>query len=285
MFEEEERLPELFSVTNFATAILVHAAMLLAFWMSAKISFKEEEAIIPIDLTVVVQENLDGNENEPPPLTPPEPEPPKPEPPKPKPEPPKPVEPPKVADAVVKEPVQTNVVKKVEKKPDPPKPTAKELREQRMKEMLESAVVVNTPAPKTPPKTKPQPPRTNGKTGFKKQSDEEIARLLNQGYKPGVVDSIATSDDQRCISMIKKTFYEKWTPPAYSPTLKKMELRVQFNSDSTVAGYRLVKSSGDVAADNSVLAAAAAVKYVPGLTAGFLGRNKTVSIDFTVTGR
>ncbi len=284
MFEEEEKLPELFSMGNLSMAVIVHALMLFIFWMSARMAFTPEETVIPIDLTVVVQENLDGNENEPPPLTPPEP-PPEPPKPQPKPEPPNPKpEPVKVPDAVVQETKKTNIVKKVETKPEPPKLTEKEKREQRMKEMLESAVVVNTPKPAAKPNPKPQP-QTNGKTGFKTQSAEEIARLLNQGYKPGVVDSIATSDDQRCASMIKRAFYDKWSPPAYSPSLRNMLLKVQFNSQSQVTGYKLVQSSGDVAADNSVLAAAAAVKYVPGLTTGFLSRNKTITIDFTVTGR
>ena len=86
-------------------ALVVHIVFFLSFWIVSLVNFKPKETVIPIDLTVVVNENLDGKEDEPPPLEQTQPEPPKPEPkPEPKVEPP----PPKIekveAVEMVKEP-------------------------------------------------------------------------------------------------------------------------------------------------------------------------------------
>ncbi|MBR1920397.1 MAG: hypothetical protein IJ829_00165, partial [Kiritimatiellae bacterium] len=64
----DEKRPEVVSAANIARALAVHVACFLGFFLFAKIHFKPKEAVIPIDLTVVVNENLDGNEDEPPPL-------------------------------------------------------------------------------------------------------------------------------------------------------------------------------------------------------------------------
>ena len=136
--------PKVLSKRNLAIALVLHVSTFVLFWLYAACHdlFDKEEEIIPIDLTVVVNQNLDGKENEPPPLKKVEPEPPKPKPqPKPKPkEPEKPKELEKIVTNIV-----TKVEKKVEKKvPERPKRSAKELREERMRKMRESAKVVNT---------------------------------------------------------------------------------------------------------------------------------------------
>ena len=117
MFTEKKR-PEVLSTKTLIVALLIHMAFFSAFWIFSIVNFKPKEVVIPIDLTVVVNENLDGKENEPPPLEESEPEPP----PEPKPE-VKVEPPPKVENVeaveVVKEPeTEKKSVKKVEKKPE-----------------------------------------------------------------------------------------------------------------------------------------------------------------------
>ena len=76
----EGRRPEVLSGRSFALALALHLAAFAVFWIVAACHglFDKKETIIPIDLTVVVNENLDGKENEPPPLVNPTPEPPPP---------------------------------------------------------------------------------------------------------------------------------------------------------------------------------------------------------------
>ena len=288
MRETPDSSPKVFGAGNIAVAVLVHVLFFaLCYW--AAIPMTEKKVVIPIDLTLVVHENLDGAEDEPPPMEPPKPEPPKPEPPKPeppkpeppkpeppKPEPPKP-DPPKPPDAVVKETPKTNEVAKVEqpkppeKKPEPPK---KLTREERLKQMRAEAKIVKNDKP-----SKPQP---NGRTGPKTLSDEEIRRRLNMGYRAGRTESLAADESQLCISLIYKTFYDKWNSPAYSPGLREMVLEVRFDSGGRVVSTRLVQSSGDASVDRSVSEVGSVVKYVAGLTPAFLRENPVVNVRFKV---
>jgi outer membrane biosynthesis protein TonB len=116
--ENRSQSPKVLSLKTLLTALVVHLAFFLLLWAYSVVNFKDKEVVIPIDLTVVVNENLDGKKDEPPPLddTPPPP-PPKSVLPK---TPPKAEPPPKVDEKVdalvkVKEP-KKNEVKKPDKK-------------------------------------------------------------------------------------------------------------------------------------------------------------------------
>ena len=79
--EDAERArPKVLSGNSLAIALGAHIAAFAALYLYAWIHgiVVKPPDVTPIDLTVVVNENLDGKENEPPPLK-------KPEPPKPKP--------------------------------------------------------------------------------------------------------------------------------------------------------------------------------------------------------
>ena len=283
----DEREPKVLSAANLCIAVALHVALFAGFWVFAVFHglFDKEEEIIPIDLTVVVVENLDGKEDEPPPLKKPEPPPP----PKPKPKPkPKPAvkkpDPPKELEKIV-----TNVVAKVDKKKDEPKKTEKkedpkktkeELREERMKRMRESAKVVNkTTVVKEP--TKPQP---NGRTDRKILTDAEIAKLLNQGYKPGRSTNLASNAEQLAYSLIKEAFERKWDKPPWTDTLKPMTIRVWFGGGGRIVGHKIERSSGDIRADQSIKAAAERVGAIPALAPEFIEkyRKSGVPVQFTV---
>ena len=289
----EGRRPEVLSGRNILIAVVIHAAVFIGLYIFACMHglFKKEEEIIPIDLTVVVNENLDGKENEPPPLK--KPEPPKP---KPKPEPPKPKPKPKVKEPEKPkelEKIVTNIVTKIEKKkeepkkeepkkeepkkPEPPKKTDKE---ERLKRMRESAKTVNKPVTI---EVKNQP-SGNGRTAKKTLSDAEIQKLLNMGYKPGTSEQIATSELQLGYSLIKMAFEAKWDKPPWTDTLRPMVIRVWFGAGGKVLNYKLEQRSGDAHADQTIKSAAARVQSVPGLPQAFIDkfRNTGVPIKFTV---
>ena len=277
--------PKVLSKRNLAIALVLHVSTFVLFWLYAACHdlFDKEEEIIPIDLTVVVNQNLDGKENEPPPLKKVEPEPPKPKPqPKPKPKVKEP-EKPKELEKIV-----TNVVAKVnkkaeekrpeKKKPEPPKKTAKELREERMRKMRESAKQVNE---KVTIEVRSAKASGDGRTARKTLSDAEVMRRLNEGYKPGTSEQIAMSELQLGYSLIKQTFEEKspWTD-----TLKPMTIRVWFGGGGRIVKYNLERSSGDRKADQSILSAASRVGAIPALPAAFVDKFKRsgVPVQFTV---
>lgn len=279
--------PKVLGAANLCIAVALHVVLFAGFWVFAVFHglFDKEEEIIPIDLTVVVVENLDGKEDEPPPLKKPEPPPPPPKPKKtkPKPEPKKP-DPPKELEKIV-----TNVVAKVEKKKDEPKKTEKkedpkktkeELREERIKDMRKRAKVVDkTTIVKEP--TKPQP---NGRTDKKTLTDAEIAKLLNQGYKPGRSTNLASNAEQLAYSLIKEAFERKWDVPPWTDTLKPMTIRVWFGGGGRIVAHKIEKSSGDIRADQSLKAAAERVGAIPALAPEFIEkyRKNGVPVQFTV---
>ena len=280
--------PKVLSKRNLAIALVLHVSTFVLFWLYAACHdlFDKEEEIIPIDLTVVVNQNLDGKENEPPPLKKVEPEPPKPKPqPKPKPKVKEP-EKPKELEKIV-----TNVVAKVnkkaeekrpeKKKPEPPKKTAKELREERMRKMRESAKQVNE---KVTIEVRSAKASGDGRTARKTLSDAEVMRRLNEGYKPGTSEQIATSELQLGYSLIKQTFEEKWDKPPWTDTLKPMTIRVWFGGGGRIVKYNLERSSGDRKADQSILSAASRVGAIPASPAAFVDKFKRsgVPVQFTV---
>ncbi|MGN0832033.1 MAG: cell envelope integrity protein TolA [Kiritimatiellia bacterium] len=277
--------PEVLGTRNLSIALALHVGCFVLFWLYAVLHglFVPKEEIIPIDLTVVVNENLDGEENEPPPLREPEPPPP----PKPAPKPkPKAPEKPKELERIV-----TNVVAKVEqqqatkpekeKAPEPPKKTAKELREERLRKMRESAKAVN----KSVAIEVRSAPSGNGRTAKKTLSDAEIRRLLMMGYKPGTTEQLATSDLQLGYSLIKLAFEAKWDKPPWTDTLKPMTIRVWFGNGGRVVNFRLESSSGDARADQSIKSAASRVGSVPGLPAAFIEKYRSVGVPVRFTVR
>ena len=283
IYDSEEEMPKMFGAASFVLAIAFHVLIAVVLWCIGFFRAPDEkEVVIPIDLTVVVHQNLDGAEDEPPPVSPPEPEP-QVEPP-PEPEPPKePVEPKvepevKPADAVVvkeKDPEPPKEDKpKPDDKPTPPPPKKdkpKITREERIAQMRRSTQTV-----KTPPK-----PRNNGKTDMRPKDWE---KLLNAGYRPSSVNQgLDASEAARCHALIRKAFYDKWESPAWTSELKKAMLEVKFGRSGEVLGYRLVGSFGDASADKTVLRAAAGVKRVRGLTPEFLSNNSVVKVRFEVT--
>ena len=281
--------PKILSGWSFAVAIAIHLAFFAAFWLFAVCHgfFDKKEEIIPIDLTVVVNQNLDGKENEPPPLKKQEQEKPKPKPPKPKPT-PKPPEQPKELEKIV-----TNIVAQVKtpekkppetKKPKEKKKTAKELREERLRQMRDSAKDVKA---KVVVEVK-NAPSGNGRTERQTRSPEEIRRLLEQGYRPDTKTQIAPNIRSRCLALIKRALDEKWA--AMSPTVGAsgvVLLSVQFNSNGGMINVRLTQGCGDRVSDAAALSVAKSISYIPGLDAEFIAESKKepLTVRYTVKGK
>ena len=271
--------PKVISKRNLAIALGLHISAFALFWFYAACHnlFDKEEEIIPIDLTVVVNQNLDGKDNEPPPLKKEDPEPPKPK--------PKVKEKVKVKEEKPKEleKIVTNIVTKVdkkveEKKPEKSKKTKAQLLEERFKKMREAAVVKG---PTVQYEVRTAKVSGNGRTE-KRPKDWE--KLFNDGYKPGAFNQLARNDEQLAISLIHDAFESKWDKPPWTDTLRPMIVRVWFGGGGKVVRYKLEVSSSDPKADQTILSASSRVGSIPGLPASFIEkyRNDGYRVRFTV---
>ena len=276
----DEKRPDVMSTANVVFALVIHIVCFLGFFIFARLHFKQKETVIPIDLTVVVNENLDGNDDEPPPLDDPPPKPP---------EPPNvvtPPPPPKVdtkVDAVVKEkekpkkpekkpPEKKPEVKKDEpKKPEPPKKvepkkpekTKEELLKERMEKMRNSAKTVKIKVPDAP--------SGNGKTAKQTMTEDQIRKLLSQGYTPGKTTQLATSTMQFCLSRIQMAINARWSQ--VNPRIGKegyVLIAVRFNSAGQMVNCRLSESCGDKTSDSAALTVVRSVGTIAGLDKEFL---------------
>lgn len=298
----EGRRPKVVSAGNLVVALVLHVAAFAGFWAFAWLHgfLEPKETVVPIDLTVIVNENLDGKENEPPPLKNPEPPKPKPKP-KPKPQ-PKPK--PKPAPAVQPKPLErivTNVVAKAEakkpeaqkkpeeppqtKKDEAPKKSAKELREERMRRMRESAVKNTKPVAIEVKNAKAS---GDGKTARQTMSRAEIERLLGMGYKPGTENQLAASEMQLGVSLVQMALNEKWDQLA--PKVGRdgtVLLSCRFNSAGGLTGAKIVRSCGDPLSDGAALSVAQRVTSIRGLPEGFRAKfsKETLTIRYDVRGR
>ena len=109
----------------------------------------------------------------------------------------------------------------------------------------------------------------------------EIMKALAAGAKFGASNQLAANEEQRCISLISRRFYECWTDFNWSENLRPVLLSVRFGGGGKILGYRIVQSSGDAKVDQSVLAAAKRADHVSGLSAEFLKQYPEITISMT----
>ena len=281
----EGKRPKVLSGQTVAIALSLHLSAFVVFVAFAWVHglFEKKEVITPIDLTVIVNENLDGKEDEPPPLK----NPPPPEPPKPKPK-PKPIEkkpdPPKALEQIV-----TNIVKKVEKKdppkkeperktpkpepkkPEPPKKTAKELREERMKRIRDRMKTVNKPVKI---EVKDARESGDGRTALQTMTPAQVKALLNLGHRPGTKNQLAPNEMSRCVSLIEMAIEDRWN--VLQPKIGRtgvVQLSVRLNSAGGLVDVRLVRGCGDQISDQAALSVARAVSSIRGLSREFIAKH------------
>ena len=274
MFAREEediakdRRPGAFRLPALGVSILFHVAVILFFTYALRIFDRTPETVIPIDMTIVppwAEEKPDDPDPDPNP--PPEPDKPKP---KPKPAPdPKP-DPVKNVDAVEKvvekkKPEKINLRDKAKLVKDSPKPPEKlDLRDKAKK----------VDAPKLPP----------GKATAhdKPLTPEEFRRLMNQGYTIGAKNQIATSDDQRCVSVIAQAIRREWRDAfKWYPGLSPIHVTLSLGPGGVVRGFRIVQGSGDANVDRTAQNALQRLGRIVGLSAVFLERNPEITINMT----
>ena len=276
-FYEERKEVKASGPLNLHTVLVavgLHLSAFVLFWVAAKIIYRAPEVVIPIDMTIVPPwAEQDPDDPEPDPNPPPEeekkPEPPKPEP-KPEPEPPK-EEPKEKVEAVEQIKEKPKPKKKVFKKSEIKHPK----KEKPKKKEFKRGKIIRPPKVNPPMKLPPG----KGTSRDKPLSQAEIMKALAAGAKFGASNQLAANEEQRCISLISRRFYECWTDFNWSENLRPVHLLVRFGAGGRITGYRVVQSSGDAKVDQSVLAAAKRAGYVAGLSADFLKKYPEITIE------
>ena len=251
--------------------------------------FRKKDLAIPVDFTVVLEENLVA------PNVPPEMEAPKEKAspraePEPEPEPElDPVKPPPLPDppkeALVlekKEKPKPQVQKpKEEVKPSPkPEPKAEPKKEFKKGKR----VVQQTPVPKgaqpTEDFTKLKPVTTKPLTD-KRLSSAEIAKALQEGARAGTRNMIPEDEISRCVVLVKNAMYDAWEQPAEGDAVSRPALLdIRLDSAGRIVSYRIRQSSGSAYFDQTVLIAAANVAPIRGITVAFLKQYEVLTVEF-----
>ena len=284
---------------TFSLAFALHVFVFLAIWgigwMIPKEEEKKEEEIVPIDLTIVppwARKTDDPNPD------------PKPPPPKvkqqrrPKPEAPKE----KVKSDI---PTQTGeaveqVKDEPEKKPDPPKkkpdppkkPEKIDLRKgkqihktppkppkpvPKLKDTAKLNKVPVQPLPPPPPGVKiPDSVRDFGKGTASEDPLKNVdpKKMLEQGYRWGSKNQLATSEEQRCVSLIAAAIRREWEKESFNwhSGLKPIKLKLQLGAGGKVQAFSVLSSSGDADVDRTARNALTRLKgqVIYGLSTDFL---------------
>ena len=260
--ERREATGGVLTARTLGYAFALHFAAFLFFWIVAKVAFRTPDVIIPIDMTIVPPWAEQTDDPDPDPNPPPKPEEAKPEP-KPQAKPPEP------------EKVEQPKVEAVEQVKEKPKPKEKP-------NLRDKAKLI-----KTPPKPKERldlrdkakkvdapPAKKFGKAtaADKPLSPEEFMRKMNEGYRIGARNQIATSEEQRCVSLIAQAIKREWNKESFKwyPGLKPLQVSLKLGAGGRVLGFSILNGSGDRDVDRTAQSALSRLKSIPGLSATFL---------------
>jgi TonB family protein len=113
-------------------------------------------------------------------------------------------------------------------------------------------------------------------------------KRLNQGYVPGKSEQLATSESQRCASLIKMALDKRWQQLSPSvDTEGVVILSAQFTDAGRLINCRIVQSCGSKMSDRAALSVASTVGIVYGLSPEFIAssRKEPVKIVYRVQAR
>ena len=247
--------------------------------------FRPKDLVVPVDFTVVLEQNL-VEPNRTPPLQPaktttpdvePEPEPDVP-PPVPLPDPPK--------DSMV-------IEKKEKPKPKPkPKPEVKpEVKTppkvEEKKEFKKGPKVTRPVTPAQPTFDKlykpfdPSKPVSTKPLTDKALSRADIEKALQDGARAGTRNMIPDDEISRCVVLVRRAMFDAWEQPGTGDAGQRPALLdIRLDSAGRVVSYHIRQSSGSVFFDQTVLKAAANAAPIRGLSQAFLKQYETLTVEF-----
>ena len=272
--EKQKGTEGVLTARTLGYALAVHLVAFVFFWAMGMLYFRSPDVIIPIDMTIVPPWAQQTDDPDPDPNPPPKPEETKPEP-KPQIQEPEPkLEKPKV-----------EAVEQVKEKPKKKEPL----------DLKKKAKLV-----KTPPKKQEKPdlrdkakkidaPLTK-KTGKataadKPLSPEEFMRKMNEGYRIGARNQLATSEEQRCVSLIAKAIQREWDKESFKwyDGLRPLQVALKLGPGGVVRGFTIIGGSGDKDVDRTANSALRRLGSIPGLSATFLERFPEIALQMVPT--
>lgn len=249
-------------------AVALHLILVAIIWVMGVLMRPHREEIIPIDLTVVPPWATQTDDPEPDPNPPPKAQPkPKPQP-KPDPAPEKKVEP------------KVDAVEKIfEKKKPPEKPKPPKKKDPPPDLTKDAKFVDQKPVPqdlRAEAKRIDPPPQIKmtgkGTAAEKPLSPEEFMRLMNQGYRIGSRNQIASDEMTLCYSVIQRAVKRACEQYGvrWNAGQKPVTVSIAFGAGGRINACRLMESCGDGRIDAQVVNAITRLGAINGLTSNFL---------------
>lgn len=255
---------------TFAYALVLHVAVFVFFWAIAKVIFRPPDVVIPIDMTIVPPWAQHVDDPDPDPNPPPKPEENRPEP---KPQIREP-EPRKTEHSKVE------AVEQIKEKPKKKEPL----------DLKKKAKLVKTPPRKEEKPdfrdkaklVKAPPAKKTGKAtaADKPLTEAEFLKKMNEGYRIGARNQLATSEEQRCVSLIAKAIQREWDKESFKwyPGLKPLQVSLKLGSGGVVRGFTILSGSGDKDVDRTAHSALRRLGSIPGLSATFIERFSEIAL-------
>ena len=140
------------------------------------------------------------------------------------------------------------------------------------------------PAPPPPPEVKiPDRVKEFGKGTAAEDPLKNIDMkiMLNQGYRYGARNQLATSEEQLCLSLIKRAICREWDKESfdYREGLRNIQVKLQLGADGKVRGFTVLSGSGDPDVDRTAQNALTRLRgtKINGLTEQFLKKYPELS--------
>lgn len=102
----------------------------------------------------------------------------------------------------------------------------------------------------------------------------DMKKMLEQGYRYGARNQLAASEEQLCLSLIKRAINREWDKESfnYHEGLRNIQVKLQLGIDGKVRGFMVLSGSGDADVDRTAHNALTRLRgtKINGLTEQFL---------------
>ncbi len=145
------------------------------------------------------------------------------------------------------------------------------VRRSELKEVKEKAKL---PIFRPPLRKAPDPKYGKGTASEDPLKNVDPKKMLEQGYRYGTRNQLATSEEQLCVSLIAMAIRREWDKESFKwySGLRPIEVNLQLGPGGKVSGFSILSGSGDADVDRTAISALNRLKSqkIPGLTAQFI---------------
>ena len=166
-----------------------------------------------------------------------------------------------------------------------------ELKQRKRPQAIERPAPQRVPDVERPPDLKiPDSIKTFGKgTAAEKPLENiDLNKMLNQGYRLGAHNQIATSEAQRCASLIKEAIHREWNKESFNwhSGLRPIKVNFQLGAGGVVRGFAILSGSGDADVDHTALSALRRLREkggIPALSKSFIDQYPQLTVTMEPT--